>query len=419
MSVSEPANLSTAPLELVQQALPVSTVDDLLRCLVDSWLRTSGATAGHVSLIANQKLSFAFAVPSRDDQPMFSSNDLPATTIDWSATIASDSLTSIVDKVAELPTTVTVVPFEFNGLAVGGAILLGDVEDSEVLAALATVSARLIEQLRSGQTSSSNLNPVSETRLRDLKLEAMAEFAAGAGHEINNPVATIAGRSALLLKTETDPERRRILETIGGQAYRIRDMIGDAMTYARPPEPSLEEFDPAAEITPIVDSLKRQFPHKNVAVEKSLDEAIRLNADREQFRVIVSCLIKNSLEAIDQEGVIRVELAMVDESGQMETRRVSEGQHQAPRIPRSRVGLLPHIRFTVSDNGVGLSEVEREHLFDPFYSGRQAGRGLGFGLSKCWQILRLHGGTIEAVDPSSDDDNSGNGLAINTLWPTE
>ena len=66
-----------------------------------------------------------------------------------------------------------------------------------------------------------------------------------------------------------------------------------------------------------------------------------------------------------------------------------------------------------------MSEVEREHLFDPFYSGRQAGRGLGFGLSKCWQILRLHGGTIEAVDPSSDDDNSGNGLAINTLWPTE
>ncbi len=228
----------------------------------------------------------------------------------------------------------------------------------------------------------------------------MAEFAAGAGHEINNPVATIAGRSALLLKTETDPERRRILETIGGQAYRIRDMIGDAMTYARPPEPIPEEFNPAAEIGPIIDTLKQQFPHKKVAIETSLDETIRLNADREQFRVVVSCLIKNSFEVIDQEGVIRVELDRTSE----ELDHPSESD-------------ASHIRFSVSDNGVGLSEIERDHLFDPFYSGRQAARGLGFGLSKCWQILRLHGGEIEAVETSVDDENPREGLTINTLWP--
>ncbi|MDF1743086.1 MAG: histidine kinase dimerization/phospho-acceptor domain-containing protein, partial [Gimesia sp.] len=69
------------------------------------------------------------------------------------------------------------------------------------------------------------------------KLEAMAEFAAGAGHEINNPVATIVGRVQMLLKGETDPDRRQSLATIGGQAYRVRDMIGDAMLFARPPDP--------------------------------------------------------------------------------------------------------------------------------------------------------------------------------------
>ncbi|PWG73888.1 hypothetical protein DF186_20725, partial [Enterococcus hirae] len=72
------------------------------------------------------------------------------------------------------------------------------------------------------------------------KLEAMAEFAAGAGHEINNPVATIVGRVQMLLKTEMDPERRQSLATIGGQAYRVRDMIGDAMLFARPPAPRPE-----------------------------------------------------------------------------------------------------------------------------------------------------------------------------------
>ena len=67
------------------------------------------------------------------------------------------------------------------------------------------------------------------------KLEALAEFAAGAGHEINNPVATIVGRAELLLKGETNPERRQALLTIGAQALRIRDMIGDLMVFARPP----------------------------------------------------------------------------------------------------------------------------------------------------------------------------------------
>ena len=400
MSVSEPANQSTAPLQLVHRALPVSTAEALLDLLTESWLLAAGATACHVSLVSDQKLRCAFVDPARLDQPVVSPDEIAVPQEAWSATLASDALTLLVDDKSAALNSVTVVPFEFEGRALGGAILLGDIEDSETLATLATVSGQLVEQLRNSGVSSNHLDPVSETRLRDLKLEAMAEFAAGAGHEINNPVATIAGRSALLLKTETDPERRRILETIGGQAYRIRDMIGDAMTYARPPEPIPEEFNPAAEIAPIVDSLRQQFPHKKVTVETSLDEAIRLNADREQFRVVVSCLIKNSLEAIDQEGVIRVELG-----------RISE------KLDQSSGSAASHIRFSVSDNGVGLSEIEREHLFDPFYSGRQAGRGLGFGLSKCWQILRLHRGEIEAVETSVDDENPREGLTINTLWP--
>jgi len=306
----------------------------------------------------------------------------------------------VVDSKSEMLTSVTVVPFEFDGQSLGGALLLGDVEDSEAFSTLATVSAQLIEQLRNAAASPTQLEPASETRLRDLKLEAMAEFAAGAGHEINNPVATIAGRSALLLKTETDPERRRILETIGGQAYRIRDMIGDAMTYARPPEPVPEEFSPAADILQISESLQQQFADKNATFKSLLDESIKLTADREQFRVIASCLIKNSLEAITTDGLIRLELAQTtDIPGK-------DAEHSSP-----------HISFSVSDNGVGLSKTDREHLFDPFYSGRQAGRGLGFGLSKCWQILRLHGGTIEAVETAEQDDDARNGLTVTTMWP--
>src|SRR5258708_12572049 len=77
-----------------------------------------------------------------------------------------------------------------------------------------------------------------DRRLTELKLRALAEFAAGAGHEINNPVATIVGYAQQLLAGETDPDRRHALATIGAQAYRIRDMIGDIMLFARPPGPN-------------------------------------------------------------------------------------------------------------------------------------------------------------------------------------
>ncbi|MGD0384000.1 MAG: histidine kinase dimerization/phospho-acceptor domain-containing protein, partial [Thermoguttaceae bacterium] len=77
------------------------------------------------------------------------------------------------------------------------------------------------------------------------KLEAMAEFAAGAGHEINNPLTIIAGRAQLFLQGETDPERRRSLALVNSQAMRIYEMIADMMLFARPPQPNFAPVDAA------------------------------------------------------------------------------------------------------------------------------------------------------------------------------
>ena len=219
----------------------------------------------------------------------------------------------------------------------------------------------------------------------------MAEFAAGAGHEINNPVATIAGRAALLLRSETDPERRRALETIGGQAYRIRDMIGDAMTFARPPEPRQECLAASTAIREVIEQLKRSPLANSAAIDIEVDESIELDADPEQFRVVISCLLKNSQEAVERSGGGQIRLSLQANSAS----DCDEGW-----------ALL-----TVSDDGPGLNDVEREHLFDPFFSGRQAGRGLGFGLARCWRIVRMHGGLIDAHCPE------GSGLEIRIRWP--
>jgi signal transduction histidine kinase len=81
-------------------------------------------------------------------------------------------------------------------------------------------------------------------RVEDAKLAALAEMAAGAGHEINNPLAVISGRAQLLLAEENDPRRRKYLDTIMNQAQRIHRMIVDLMFFARPPAPECRPTDP-------------------------------------------------------------------------------------------------------------------------------------------------------------------------------
>ena len=88
------------------------------------------------------------------------------------------------------------------------------------------------------------------------KLAALAEFAAGAGHEINNPLTVIAGRAQLLLRGESDPERRRDLAVIVAQAMRVTEMIADLRLFATCPELERQTVDVVVLVREVVDSLQ-------------------------------------------------------------------------------------------------------------------------------------------------------------------
>ncbi len=256
---------------------------------------------------------------------------------------------------------------------------------------LLDVSQRVLNQaLLQAESGSGQVASTAEWIIPDVdKLEAMAEFAAGAGHEINNPVATIVGRVQMLLKSETDPERRQALSTIGGQAYRVRDMIGDAMLFARPPAPRPETLSLSQTIDDVLVSLQEEINQGKVQLEVNIAESLSLYADETQWKVVLSNLLLNSLQAMEAGGQIKISASPLEtESG-------------------------PFIHLRVIDEGAGLTEEERIHLFDPFYSARQAGRGLGFGLSKCWRIATQHGATIAA------EQNPDSGVTFHLYWPAE
>ncbi len=224
-------------------------------------------------------------------------------------------------------------------------------------------------------------------------LAALTEFAAAAGHEINNPLAVILGRAQLLLNHEKDEANRQSLETIAGQALRIRDMIGDVMLFADPPLPEKQKIDVPEIITRLIDKLDRQLqqqsskPLPQVSIE--IPKQLELNADLDQFQTVIAELLRNSLHP--STGATEVEL---------EIRTASSPE--------------PSLEITVRDDGRGLTQDEAAHLFDPFYSGRQAGRGLGFGLCKVWRIVTLHQGTITVEENESET-----GVCVRILWPIQ
>src|SRR5215510_1003103 len=108
-------------------------------------------------------------------------------------------------------------------------------------------------------------------RLEAEKLAALVELAAGAGHEINNPLAVICGRVELLLRQETHPERRRDLATIHAQARRVYEMIADLMLFARPPQPVLAPLDVTILLQELVDEMEPRCQACGIDLHRALD----------------------------------------------------------------------------------------------------------------------------------------------------
>ena len=241
----------------------------------------------------------------------------------------------------------------------------------------------------------------------------MAEFAAGAGHEINNPLTVISGRAQLLLRGESDPERRHALALISAQAMRVYEMIADMMLFARPPRPSF-----GMELVEAIDAVVADLSPRAAGQQTTIARAgqpgpIFVEADPVQFRVALRAICQNSLEAVQNGGRVEIIveagpsnpaaagtaaggcLAAAEASAEQRLAAAGTAACESQRADMPLAVERPEVRIHVRDDGPGLKPEERRHVFDPFYSARQAGRGLGLGLSKAWRIITNHGGRIE------------------------
>lgn len=204
-------------------------------------------------------------------------------------------------------------------------------------------------------------------RVQAAKLAAVAEFAAGASHEINNPLAVISGQSQYLLKQETDATRRRALQSIVRQTRRIHSVLTELMFFARPPALQLEWVELGRLIR------EAAVPQSALAAERLVEiqlvavaAPLWIDVDVRQMTTALGALIRNGVEAAPAGGWVRVSTS-----------------YRPDRL-----------EIVVEDSGAGPDDRVCEHMFDPFFSGRVAGRGRGLGLSAAWRLVREHGGEV-------------------------
>lgn len=206
-------------------------------------------------------------------------------------------------------------------------------------------------------------------RLQAAKLDALAEFAAGAGHELNNPLAVIVGRAQLLASQTTDPDAAKALGIILNQARRTHRILRDLMFVARPSGPRPRACRPAEILRSTLSEFQAECEARGVRLTGEFEEAdAPAWLDPDALRHVAEELVRNAMQAGAGPNGGSIRLRSTRQDGEL--------------------------RLWVTDSGKGIGPAEAAHLFDPFYCGRQAGRGLGLGLARAARIVESAGGSM-------------------------
>lgn len=206
------------------------------------------------------------------------------------------------------------------------------------------------------------------------RLTALGTLSAGVAHEVNTPLAGVAGFARLLLdETPGDDPRRPLVEKIERQAFRASRLVGSLLDLARGRPREIEPLDPADVAREAVRALEDEGAARGAAVRLALEKAPAVAGHRDALVQVLVNLVKNGIEAATAPG---------------------DARPAEPEVVLTVAGGAGEVRFDVADNGPGLSPEDAARVFEPFFSTKTAQGGTGLGLSMARDIIRAHGGTL-------------------------
>lgn len=218
--------------------------------------------------------------------------------------------------------------------------------------------------------------------IHEQKMEAIGTLTGGIAHDFNNVLQGISGYTQLLLmkKPANDPDRdylSHIEELIQVASRLIRQLL----IFSRKGGKKIESLDLNQEITRVMKPLVRMIP-RMISVETHLsDDLRRVGADRKQIESVIMNLVSNARDAMPDGGrlVIETKNTTLDDW-----------------FCRDHLGATPgeYAMLTVSDNGCGMARETMQHIFEPFYTTGEIGRGTGLGLATVYGIVKDYNGYI-------------------------
>jgi len=245
---------------------------------------------------------------------------------------------------------------------------------------------RMTEQLADAQTQV----------VRVEKLAGIGRLAAGVAHEIRNPLGAIGNYVEVLRNRGVEPE---ITTALAGEIGRIDGIVESLLDYSRP-----GTVTGHTDLNSVVDGtlrfLERQGALKGVALERRLARELPpVRGDRQALEQVVVNLVLNARDAGGRIEVGTVRKSFRPRSEERRRDDSPEGslrrEHSVPRPWRPDLGDgVPGALLYVADDGPGVAEADRDRIFDPFFSTKEPGRGIGLGLAMVARTVDQSGGVV-------------------------
>jgi signal transduction histidine kinase/ActR/RegA family two-component response regulator len=223
-----------------------------------------------------------------------------------------------------------------------------------------------------------------EAELRQAqKLEAIGTLAGGIAHDFNNILQPMMGYTEMALN-ELSPSSplRDGLEQVLSASLRAKELIRQILTISRSAQEQQRILIDISLIIKEALKLLRSSLPTSVEIRQNIRMGVAL-ADPTQIHQVLMNLCTNAAHAMDDNGILEVRLSHVD---------LSESDLADQSIVDLKPG--PHLRLTVSDTGCGMDASTMEHIFDPYFTTKEVGKGSGLGLAVVSGIVKRHEGAI-------------------------
>lgn len=205
------------------------------------------------------------------------------------------------------------------------------------------------------------------------KLAAIGQLAAGIAHEVRNPLTTIKGFVQLLYKYKGMKQEallEKYLQTIDQEIDRVNDLLKDFLQYAKPVKPKLTMNNINQTVKDLGNLIEAQCINHSIRLDMHLvPEMPNIFCDYDQIKQVVLNIVLNAVDAMQQSDIRRLEIRTdFDEN---------------------------HVYIRIEDSGTGMTGEQLKKIFNPFYTNKTNGSGLG--LSVCHSIIKNHRGRINVV----------------------